>query len=388
MSKKVMTRSCVLPLVLGVVLLLLFLSVGSGSAIAASTKGAKTSSAPRATAQGDWETVVKNAQKEGRVAIYGSVIGNTAGKLKQAFRDRYGINLEFYQGRGAEIIEKLLTERRAGLYVADIGIGGLTTYEGVIAPAKIVMPLEPMLVLDEVKDTTKWRSGRIPFLDRKKQVVALVSLASLYITVNGGLVKDGEITSFTDLLDPKWRGKIVINDPTSSGRGNSWFTYMVVKLYGREKGAEYMKKLVANRPVVVRDERLQTEWVARGKYPILVGAKPTVVETFVSAGAPLKWVKVKERAPLSSGSLNMNAFQKAPHPNAQKVFVNWILGKEAGEIIAKTSGYPSERLDVPRTGFDPSLLPGPNDELEDEDYLLQKSDTQKLAAEIFKGILQ
>ncbi len=376
-------------IILAVVALLACLAASTEPAAAApQAKTAKAAPAPKTPDPAEWDTLVKNARKEGRVAIYGSVIGNTAGQLQRAFRDRYGINLEFFQGRGAEIIEKLLTERRAGLYVADIGIGGLTTYVGVIAPANIVVPLEPLIVTDEVKDGTKWRAGRIPFLDKKKQVVALAALASLYITVNGTMVKESEITSFNDLLDPKWKGKIVINDPTSSGRGNSWFTYMLLKLHGREKGKEYMKKLVLNQPVVMRDERLQTEWVARGKYPVLIGAKPTVIETFVTAGAPLKWVKVREQAPLSSGSLNLNALQNAPHPNAQKLFVNWILGREAGEIIAKTSGYPSERTDVARTGFDPSLLPGPNDVLEDEDYLLQKSELQKIASEIFKDILQ
>ena len=80
----------------------------------------------------------------------------------------------------------------------------------------------------------------------------------------------------------------------------------------------------------------------------------------------------------------MNAFQNPPHPNAQKVFVNWILGKEAGELIAKHSGYPSERTDVSRTGFDPSLLAGSTDVLEDEDYLLQKAVMQKVANDLFK----
>ncbi len=343
---------------------------------------------PRVQQLSEWETVVQAARKEGRVALYGSVIGDTGGQLNAAFRKKYGIDIEFFQGRGAEIIEKLMTERRAGLYVADVSIGGLTTYFNVTVPANISVSLEPMLMQDEVKDPAKWRAGKIPFLDKKKQVIALVSLASLYISVNKDMVKDGEITSFNDLLDPKWKGKIVINDPSSAGRGNSWFSYMMIQLHGKEKGAEYMKKLVANEPVIQRNERLQVEWLARGKYPVLVGAKPTEFQSFVNAGAPIKWVKVKEAAPLSSGSLNLNAFDKAPHPNAARVFVNWILSREAGEIIAATSGYPSERADVSREKFDPDLVPGPKDVLEDEDYLLQKSVMQKVAADIFKELLR
>lgn len=338
----------------------------------------------------DWDLLVKEARKEGRVVIYGSVIGDARDQFVKAFKNRYGIDLEFLQGRGAEIIEKLLSERRAGLYLADVSIGGLTTFFNVTEPANISLPLEPIIMLDEVKDPKKWRAGKIPFIGSKKQVIALAAAASLCVTVNTDLVKDSEITSYNDLLAPKWKGKIVINDPSSSGKGNSWFTYMMLIAYGKEKGMEYMKKMVLQEPIVIRDERLQMEWLAKGKYPMLVGAKTTEVERFLNVGAPIKSINVKEGAPLLSGSLNLNAFQNAPHPNALKIFVNWILTKEAGEIITKTSGFASERTDVSKEGLDPSVLPGPKDilELEDERYIVEKAEMQKVAAEIFKGLLK
>lgn len=369
--------------------ILLFIAVACTGGPATTSQPESRSVSPiQAPNQSEWEMLVKEARREGKVAIYGSVIGDTRDQFIKAFQNRYGIDLEFFQGRGGEIVEKLLTERRAGLYVADVSIGGLTTFFNVTSPANISLPLEPLIVLDEVKDPAKWRSGKIPFLGKKKNVIALGALASLYITVNTGQVKESEITSYNDLLEPKWKGKIAINDPSASGRGNSWFTYMILQLYGREKGADYMRKLMAQDAVIVRDERLHVEWGARGKYPVLLGAKPTLVEPFVNAGAPIKWLKVKEPAPLSSGSLNLNAFEKAPHPNALKVFVNWVLSKEAGEILARTSGYPSERSDTSKEGFDPSLVPGPADVFEDEDYILAKGDMQKFAAEIFKDLLR
>ncbi len=357
-------------------------------AVAAQTRAAQPAPATKALGQPEWEATVKEARKEGRVVIYGAGIGATANHLKKAFRDRFDIDLEFLQGRGNDIIQKVLTERRAGIYSVDIGNGGVTTWFTVIAPANIALPMEPLIMLDEVKDRTKWRLGRIPFMDKEKQVVNVASIRYPYICINTTLVKPNEINSFNDLLDPKWKGKMVISDPSISGTGNNWFAYMMIRLYGREKGAEYMKKLALNQPTLLRDERLQVEWVARGRYPILIAGKPTEVESFISLGAPLKWVLVKEAAPLSSGSFNFNAYKNAPHPHAQKVFVNWLLGKEAGEIIAKTSGYPSERSDVSHAGFDPAVVPKPTDTLEDEDYLAQKAGMPKLAGEIFREILQ
>jgi len=370
-------------------LLLAFQSAGPKPAAAAPAKEAKAAPVTKATSQAEWDSLVKAAQKEGRVVIYGASMGDASGHLKKAFSDRYGIEMEFQVGRGSgEIVQRLLTERRAGLYAADMGNGGLLTFFNVITPANIALPLEPMIMLDEIKDPAKWRIGRIPFLGKKKQIVAPASMTSHYIAVNGDMVKEGEITSFDDLLDPKWKGKIVINNPTIPGRGNNWFSYMMLQLYGKETGPEYMKKLLLNQPMVLRDERLQVEWVAKKKYPVLVAGKQTIVQSFISAGAPLKWVKLKGAAMLSSGSFYLYAYQNAPHPNAQKVFLNWMLSKEAGEIIAKTGGFPSERIDVSRAGFDPTLLPGPNDVMEDEDYTLQSLVMPGIAAKIFKDILQ
>lgn len=372
------------------VLVMLFLSqaVCTESAPAAQAKASKSSSVAATPSSGEWDTLVKRAQQEGKVVIYNSGIGDTAGQLTKAFHDRYGINLDFLTGRGGEIIQKILTERSAGLYVPDIATSGVTPYVTIIAPANIVLPLEPLIIIDEVRDATKWRLGRIPFLDKKKQLVPLASTRqSKYVCINTTLVKPNEITSYNDLLNPKWKGKIVMNDPTVVGHGNSWISFMMIRLYGREKGTEYMKKLLLNQPMIQRDERLQLEWVAKGKYPVLIAAKPTLVESFVKLGAPLDWANLKEPGSTSSGSLNLYAMQNAPHPNAQKLFVNWVLGREAGEIIATSSGYPSERLDVSTAGYEPSELPGPADAREDEDYVLQKSDVLKLAGIIFKDLV-
>ncbi len=372
-----------------------FLLAGSAAictkgASAAPVKGVKPPAVLKAASQDDWDALVKEAQKEGKVVIYGAPMGEAANQLKKAFRDRYRIDMEFVVGRGgsSEVAEKLLTERRAGLYLADVINGGLTTFFNIIVPAKLALPLEPLLVLDEVKDRAKWRSGKIPFLDRNKSVVAPCALASHYIAINGDLVKDTEITSFTDLLEPKWKGKIIVNDPTVIGRGNNWFTYMLFQAMSKEKGEDFMKKLLANQPAVLRDERLQVEWLAKGKYPVLIGGKRTTVESFIKAGASVKWVRKTGAALLSSGPFYLNEVQKSAHPHALKVFFNWILGKEAGEIIAKYGGFPSERLDVSTAGFDPSQVPGPADVAEDEDYVLRSSNTLSIAGKIFKGIVQ
>ncbi len=386
-----MNYQSLVSVMLAVAIQLGFLAAVTKPASAAQAKTVKPAPAPNVAGQGELEALVKEAQKEGKVVIYGAPMGDAANQLRKAFRDRYRIDMEFVVGRGgsSEMIQKMLTERRTGLYLADIINGGLTTFFKMIVPAKLALPLEPLIILDEVKDLTKWRSGKIPFLDKKKLVVAPSALASHYVTINGSLVKESEITSFNDLLDPKWKGKIIINDPTVIGRGNSWFTYMLLQAFSsKEKGEDYMRKLLVNQPTVLRDERLQVEWLAKGKYPVLIGGKRTTVESFINAGAPLNWVKTKGDALLSSGPFYFNAVPNAAHPNAQQVFFNWILGKEAGGIMAQYGGFPSERLDVSTAGFDPSQVPRPNDIAEDEDYVSRSSDMLNIAGKIFKDVVQ
>ena len=107
-----------------------------------------------------------------------------------------------------------------------------------------------------------------------------------------------------------------------------------------------MQNIVKQEPLITRDRRLQAEWVARGKYPIALGVEPSEIFKMVEAGAPVKLISMKDGQPLTSGPMNVMAFDRGPHPNATKLFVNWVLGKEGGTIMAKHSGYISARVDV------------------------------------------
>ena len=103
------------------------------------------------------------------------------------------------------------------------------------------------------------------------------------------------------------------------------------------------------------------------------------------SGAPIKYIKTKEGSPLTSGPMNIMVFDKAPHPNATKVFVNWLLTDEGGDLAARGSGYPSERIGVSNKGFDPITVPGRKDILPGEEYKLAQNQMIKLAQKIFSA---
>lgn len=341
------------------------------------------------TTGSEWDSLIAAAKKEGVVVIYHASIGEARDIATKTFKDKYGIALDFITGRGAELTQRISTERNAGLYFVDAMIMGLGTFFNVINPMKITVPLEPFLVLPEVTDGTKWRTGNVPFVDKAKTCIAYSLTGLHYMAINTDMVKEGEITSTEDVMDPKWKGKLVVNDPTVSGSGAEWFQFIMLgPAYGKEKGREYMVRLIRQEPAITRDQRLQAEWVARGRYSIGLGVEPSEVDKMARAGAPIKLIAMKEGKPLSSGPMNVMVFDRAPHPNATKLFVNWVLGQEGGTIMSKYSGYPSARLDVSAADFDPIFIPGPKDILPGEEYKLQAGEMLKLAAEMFKDLLK
>ncbi len=350
--------------------------------------GSGSEATAKAPAKSDWDNLVAAAKAEGQLVIYAGSIGESRDAIAAAFPKKYGIPIDFVTGRGAELLQKIVKERSAGIYQVDVSFQGMTTFFNQMQAMDITVPLEPLLVLPEVKDPTKWRGGKLPFEDQKKTVAATSATAAPYVVINTDMVKEGEITSNDDLLNPKWKGKIVINDPSVAGNGAEWFTYIMLVAYPKEKAQGYVKKLIAQEPVVVRDVRQQAEWVAKGKYPISLACDQPEVVRMITAGAPIKFVQVKEGSPITSGAQNVMIIDKAPHPNAAKLFINWALSKEGGEVISPSAGYPALRTDISNDKFDPILIPRPDDILPGEDYNMQKGPLQKMASDLFKSLMQ
>lgn len=357
------------------------------SSAAPEPNAAKTGPAV-SSAKVEWDKLVLEAKKEGKVVIYASTIGGARDALTKAFRQKYGISLDIIMGRGAEMIAKIESERRAGLYGVDVGLNGLTTFFNSIRPSGLTVPIVPLLTLPEILDNSKWRGGRLPVADSKGHVIVMVNGSAPHLLINTDLVKPEEIKSHQDLLNPKWRGRLAINDPSRGGAGTLWFTFLVTKVMGPEKGVNFMKQLAKHEPVVLRDERLLSEWVARGKYAAAISPDKGNSVQMIRAGAPLAFADLREPRPTNSGSGNVMIYEKAPHPNATKLFVNWLLSREGADVYSHGHGYPSTRLDVSTEGIEPILIPRSDETILGEDFQLAKGEWDKMAAEIFRDLIR
>ncbi len=354
------------------------------------TPGAGTPPPPAATlgisrpVQDEWDRLAAEARKEGELVIVGSALGGTKQAVSQAFRAKFGVNIEYIDGQGAEVTAKVLKQRQAGLYTVDVGHLGDSTFLSLIKPNKITLPLEPFLFLPEVLDKTKWTGGQVPYLDEDKHAIEFVAMVLPPVIINTDMVKPDEIDKIPDLLNPKWKGKIVLGDPSVPGTSNNLFTFIVTTEYRtKDEGIQFLRDLARQEPVLTRDYRLHTEWVARGKYPVGVGQSMSGLAEFKKAGAPLGYAGMGSRKILGSGAGDVNVFDRAPHPNAAKLYVNWILSKEGAEIWAPAQGFPSLRRDVANDHVEAALVPK-EVSFKNMEYVEWEDKMRTMAAEIFK----
>ncbi len=302
-----------------------------------------------------WDRTKEAAKKEGSVVIYTTLASDTTRSLTQSFQKTIGIPVEIVSGRGAEIATKLIRENKSGLNLADIYLGGATTVITQLKPADLLAPLEPELILPEVKDGKMWWGGDLLWVDKEHKHLAFIAYAIPAITINDTVVKAEDIKSYKDLLNPKWKGKLSINDPTTAGIGGKWFS--IVGRYIMD--LDFMRAIARQDPVILRDQRLQVEWLSQGKYPIAIAATTAVVTEFKKASAPISYVDPVEGTWLGNGDGGLGLMVNAPHHNAARAFINWMLTREGQSLFSQAYGTPSGRVDVSTDGIDPVTIPKP-----------------------------
>ncbi|MBI2934121.1 MAG: ABC transporter substrate-binding protein [Chloroflexi bacterium] len=371
-NMKLRTLLVVLPLSL------LFIAC-SGTAVPATTTPAAKQE-PKAAPAGweqRWNAVVAEARKEGSVAVYSLWRPETRTTVTTAFKDKFGINVEFTPfGRGAELVAKVQAEQRAGLFYVDTFGAGNPLLQTSMKPEGLLGPLRPLLILPEVTDPRAWRAGAVPFSDDEGTAVSLISVTIRTIAYNVDLIREGELTSYEDLLKPQYKGKITLNDPTVTGPGNAAISHLGHSLWGEEKTVDFLRRLLRDQGAVVqRDNRVHMESVARGKYAIAVAPLPDLVAEFYELKAPVKAALVKEDNRLTAAAGALGVPTRFAHPNAATVLVNWLLTREGQSVFSRSWGNPATRADVPTEGINPLFVPVPG-----EKYFVESADAMNARA--------
>jgi iron(III) transport system substrate-binding protein len=302
----------------------------------------------------DWEKTLQAAKKEGQLVIYGS---DDYERLYAEFHKKYPeIKITGVFGRGADVAKRIMAERRAEKFLGDVYLNGMTTGYNVLFRAKAVEPIAPVLVLPEVIDSSKWWQGKHQYVDPENKYLFIFNGETrIVVAYNKNLVKADEVRSYWDILQPKWKGKIVALDPMSGGSGDALRFFYHSKLLG----PEFLRKLLTELDVTMSaDSRQMGDWMAAGKFAFTIFSPISRMDLDVGKeqGLPVDWFQpehLKEGAYITAGSGGVALMNRAPHPNAAKVAINWLLSRE-GQITYQRlfaqgeDGPDSMRIDIPK----------------------------------------
>ena len=325
-----------------------------GCASALLLLGFVTHAAAQSDWKRDWEQTLAAAKKEGQVTVY---IYRFERVLEEFKKDYPDIKVVSVAGRGSQLTTRIITERRADKFIADVYSGGANGNLEFLYKGKALDPIKPALILSEVTDESKWFGGEHRYADPEgKYIFAyLANPSSAQLHYNTQLVNPKEFKSVWDVTQPRWKGKIVSLDPRDTGLGAT----MQFLYYHPEIGPEFFRKFFGGMDLTFSKNFPQmTDWLARGRFAICMGCKDSLraknqglpVDEFETEG----W---KEGASFSTGGGSLSLINRAPHPNAAKVFINWFLSRK-GQLALQKLADPddppnSRRIDISKDDVPP-----------------------------------
>lgn len=306
-----------------------------------------------------WENTVAAAKKEGRLNFYVGRYGSEP--LLNEFRKEFPeIKIFSTNGTGNSLGTRIVAEARAGKVLADLYSGGSVTNFEFLYKGKVLDSIRSALILPENLDESKWYGGKHCYNDPEQQhvFIYLANPTSTSIYFNTDLINPKDFKSYWDLVDSKWKGKYVSQEPTGTGIGPSLQFFF----YHPELGPEFLRKLFVDmQPVYGRDRRQITDWLAQGKFALCMGCRDS--DRARKQGLPVNdmdMVDWKEGLPISPGGGSISLIKSAPHPNAAKVFVNWFLSRRGQIALQKYDDLygqeppNSRRVDIPKDMLPPS----------------------------------
>lgn len=308
------------------------------------------------TWQAEWERTVKAAEEEGQLTVY--IAGYGALIDSGLFQKVYPkIKVTSVTGSGSQLAPRIVAERRAEKYLADVYSGGGGSLYQSLYLGKMLDPLKPALILPEVIDPTKWWEGKHKFIDPEERYIIVYEgnvAAGASPAYNSNLINPKDYKSMWDLLNPKLKGKIVSPDIRRvRGTGPSFqFLY-----YHADLGPEFLRRFYGEMEVTVTADLRQTvDWLAAGKFALSMPTQSSSTAKAKAQGLPVDEFAphhFKEGASLSGAFGQLALMNRAPHPNAAKVFVNWLLSRDGQSAFQRVISTPGEaknsrRIDVPK----------------------------------------
>lgn len=276
--------------------------------------------------------LLAEAKKDGKVVIYGSMEQDIFEGVRQSFQKKAGIPVEYWRASGAAVLERVITERRAGKAVFDVVLNNAGPMEIMLADGAFInyqsphaRNFPPEFVHPQLGPS--YRTGVVGIIYNKSVIPP-----------------DKAPKTLEDLLKPEYKGKLAFPDPTRGAVALMW-PASLYKLMGKDRADDYLRRLGATKPIMVEGVLNAAERVTTGETPLAISYLKYVA-TFGQKGAPLDYVRMEK---MLGHSHAIALSSKAQHPNAGKAFIDHFLGDDSLKIMANNGEF------VTRKGIYPPI---------------------------------
>jgi len=276
------------------------------------------------------QALAEKAKAEGKVSFYANI--TAIQPIMQEFTKNKGVKGEYTRISTSKFVATVLTEHQAGKLLADV----------LQAPLPIMEFLKNKGVLASYRSPS---AAGYPDWTRKDDKIQIFGIEYVALIYNKELVKPKDVPKrYEDLTDPKWRGKIVMANPSSHATTISWLIGLKENVFtSEETWMKFVKGLAANKPMFVRSFGPTPAPVESGEMLIAISMPKYII---TKAPAPLDWARVEQ--PLLGTPRGIAVTAAAKHPNAAKLFVDYWLSRDAmqmladkvGEYVLRTGVYP------------------------------------------------
>ena len=269
--------------------------------------------------------LLEGARREGELVYYASMNVAEANAVIGAFEKRYPfIKVKLNRIASEKLLTRVLTEARTKKIFADV-IQTVEFSMHIFSRSGILARYTPQansIYPKEFKEEGFWTTVYYN---------AYVTAYNTRLVATRALPK-----SYDDLLDPKWKGALMME-----GTKADWFAGML-QIMGQERGLKYMRALAKQQPSPREGHELLAQLIVAGEGLFDINIPAASVERMKERGAPIEWTALGEVPAIMVG-IGLSA--QAPHPNAAKVFSDFVLSRE-GQKLMQTPGRLIARGDL------------------------------------------
>jgi len=273
------------------------------------------------------------AKKEGRVVWYTSTPIEQANKIVKLFESDTGIKVEMFRSGGSAILRRFLQEQQAGRIAADVMTTSDPAATASLAKRGTFVAFKPKN-FDKIVDEGRDKDGHF--------IAQRLNLMVIYARSDKVAAADLPKT-WSDLLDAKYKGKLVMTDPSFTALQVS-----VVGMMAKNLGWDFYEKLRKNDIMVVQSNQQVSDNIKRGERLIAVGALDSYAADERRAGHPIVTILPADGTFVIPSPTAI--IKGSPNPNAAKLFAEFMIGDPAQKVFPEDGGYAARKDIAPPAG--------------------------------------